>query len=128
MTKTRPWSELEAKFMSDPARRARVEEGTRAIEVGLALSQLRSKLGMQEYDVPEPLADQAVKASDAEDTEGVFLATLRGYIEAMGGSLEINAVFPDGTLALLPGPRRWSLMDSNGEHPSGAPVGRSATG
>ena len=79
---------------------------------------------MQEYDVPEPLADQEVNAPEAEDTEGVFLATLRGYIEAMGGRLEINAVFPDGTHALLPGQRRWDLGDSNADHP----VARTATG
>jgi hypothetical protein len=28
----------------------------------------------------------------------MYLSTLRSYVEAMGGSLEIQAVFPDGAI------------------------------
>jgi hypothetical protein len=37
----------------------------------------------------------------AED-EDVYLATLRHYIEALGGRLAIAAVFPDETIRLVP--------------------------
>jgi hypothetical protein len=32
----------------------------------------------------------------------VYLSTLRHYIEALGGRLEITAVFPDETIRLVP--------------------------
>jgi hypothetical protein len=30
----------------------------------------------------------------------MYLSTLRSYVEAMGGSLEIQAVFPDGAVSV----------------------------
>jgi len=30
----------------------------------------------------------------------MYLSTLRSYVEAMGGSLDIRAVFPDGEVVL----------------------------
>jgi hypothetical protein len=30
----------------------------------------------------------------------MYLSTLRSYIEAMGGELEIQAVFPDGSVRI----------------------------
>lgn len=93
MTKTRPWSELKAKIEADPVRRARVEEGKKAIEDGLALGRMRSELGMQEFDVPESLESARAQPGDGEVTEDVYVATLRSYIEAMGGAWKSTRSF-----------------------------------
>jgi hypothetical protein len=34
--------------------------------------------------------------SKLEQRTDMYLSTLRGYVEAMGGALKIRAVFPDG--------------------------------
>ena len=41
--------------------------------------------------------------SQIEHTPDVYLSTLRNYVAALGGCLEINAVFPDQTVRLLSG-------------------------
>ncbi len=39
--------------------------------------------------------------SQIERTKDIYLSTLRKYIAALGGQLEIRAVFPDGVITLL---------------------------
>lgn len=38
--------------------------------------------------------------SKLERREDLYLSTLRGYVEALGGKLELAAVFPDGRIAI----------------------------
>jgi hypothetical protein len=42
--------------------------------------------------------------SGIERQEDVYLSSLRKYVEALGGKLEIAAVFPEQTLNLVPSP------------------------
>ena len=44
--------------------------------------------------------------SRIEHEEDLDLSTLRGYVAALGGQLEVNAVFPDGKVTLVPADRR----------------------
>lgn len=105
MPKTRPWAELKSKVSANPIHRARMAEYERVIEDVLALTRLRTELGLPVYEVDEEFGDGPVRES--HDHEDPYVAALRDYVKAMGGRLEINAVFPDGTLTLLPG-RRWA--------------------
>jgi hypothetical protein len=41
--------------------------------------------------------------SELERRDDVYLSTLREYVEALGGSLEIDVVFPDERIPLLLG-------------------------
>ncbi len=107
MTKTKPWAELAEKIEADPVRRARMAEYKRVIEDVLALTRLRAELGLPEYDVEGELDADPANVPFTEGQEALYVSALRGYIEAMGGRLDINAVFPDGTLTLLSG-RRWA--------------------
>ena len=43
--------------------------------------------------------------SRIEHEEDLYLSTLRGYLAALGAELEVNAVFPDGKVALIPAKR-----------------------
>ena len=102
MTKTRPFAELEAQVMADPVRRARVATYKRAMEVALALAELRSRRGLSQSAVAETLGVTQTNISHIGREEDLYLATLRGYVAALGGELEVNAVFPDGKVALVP--------------------------
>jgi hypothetical protein len=43
--------------------------------------------------------------SRIEHEEDLYLSTLRSYVAALGGELEVNAAFPDGKVALVPAER-----------------------
>lgn len=101
MTRTRPFAELAAKAKADPAGRARIEQYKRAMMDALALAELRTGAGATQTDVAEALATSQANVSRIEHEEDVYLSTLRRYVAALGGELEINAVFPDRTVALV---------------------------
>jgi hypothetical protein len=50
-----------------------------------------------------------------EHEEDIYLSTLRRYVDALGGRLEIAAVFPDETIRLMP---------AESKHEEESPVGR----
>jgi hypothetical protein len=41
--------------------------------------------------------------SRLERQDDLYLSTLQGYVEALGGQLEVSAVFPEERIALRPG-------------------------
>jgi transcriptional regulator with XRE-family HTH domain len=68
----------------------------------LALAELRSQRGVTQQDVAGKLRVTQANISRIEHEEDLYLSTLRGYVAALGGELEVNAVFPDGKVALVP--------------------------
>jgi Fe-S cluster biogenesis protein NfuA len=48
----------------------------------------------------EKLHIKQAAVSKLERRTDMYLSTLRSYIEAMGGALEIRAVFPDGDVKI----------------------------
>lgn len=101
MTRTKRFAELAAKAKSDPAGRARIEAHKRAMRDAIALGDLRSETGVTQHQVAEALGVSQANVSRIEREEDVYLSTLRRYVAALGGELEINAVFPDRTISLV---------------------------
>jgi len=54
--------------------------------------------------VPWLRTHRAGNVSRLEGRSDVYLSTLRSYVEALGGHLEIAAVFPDERVAIAVGP------------------------
>lgn len=76
----------------------RSEQCTQDLLPEIPLVQLRQarKLSNQALaDVPQA---QSSSASKLEGQTDMYISTLRNYIEAMGGTLEIVAHFPDGSV------------------------------
>ena len=48
------------------------------------------------------LGTSQANISRIEHQEDLFLSTLREYVEALGGTLELRAVFDDETVAIAP--------------------------
>ena len=90
------WRELAAEIDNDPVRRAHVEEAVRAMDVVRELAQMREERGATQGDVAAGLGTSQPNVSRIEHEEDIFLSTLRDYIGALGGRLEVRAVFPDG--------------------------------
>ena len=105
MTKTKPFAELADRIKADPVRRERIAIGKRALEDALALAKLRTRQDITQQELAETLGVSQANISRIEHEEDLYLSTLRGYVAALGGELEVNAVFPDGKVALVPAER-----------------------
>ena len=92
------WSELEAKMGPErvAASRARAKK---TIEE-MPLTQLREARQMTQTRLAELLEMDQGNISKLEQRTDMYLSTLRSYVEAMGGALEIRAVFPDGDVKI----------------------------
>ena len=94
----RKWSELEAKM--GPERVAASRARAKKIIEEMPLQQLRNARQMTQTRLAEVLEMDQGNISKLEKRTDMYLSTLRSYIEAMGGSLEIRAVFPDGDVKI----------------------------
>jgi DNA-binding XRE family transcriptional regulator len=79
--------ESEQKAIRDKAQRLIAEE--------LTLAQLREARQRSQAELARKLGVQQAAISRLERRTDMYLSTLRGLVEAMGGSLEIVARFPD---------------------------------
>ena len=100
MSGHKPWSEISAKVRMDPERRARIEQREQAIEAELTISQLREALGATQESVAEKMNVTQSNVSHFERNPNIFLRSLASYVEALGGRLEVRAVFPDQVVTL----------------------------
>jgi len=92
------WSELKAR-MSD---RSRAELARRRAEMvsEMPLDHLRAARQMTQVNLAQVLGVNQSAVSKLEKRTDMYLSTLRSYIEAMGGQLEIQAVFPEGSVRI----------------------------
>jgi DNA-binding XRE family transcriptional regulator len=94
----RKFKELEAR-MSAEAIAASDEIRTRLKET-MALEELRDALRMTQQELAQTLQVDQSAVSKLEHRTDMYVSTLRRCIEAMGGQLEIRAVFPQGTVRI----------------------------
>jgi transcriptional regulator with XRE-family HTH domain len=90
----RNYKELQAKM--NPAdvaeNRQRVSEELQR----MALDELRNAKQLTQADLAELLNVPQSSISRIEQRTDMYLSTLRNYVQAMGGVLQIQAVFPEG--------------------------------
>ena len=66
----------------------------------MTLQELRTRRGMTQWDLAGRLSIQQAAVSKLETRTDVYVSMLRSFVEALGGKLEINAVFPNRTFAV----------------------------
>ena len=88
---------LREKMADLPAdRRARIEADTRQlIEEELSLRELRNKLNLTQAQLAEALGVGQDEVSRTERRSDMLLSTLRHYVQAMGGTLDLVAHLPN---------------------------------
>ncbi len=101
MTKTKPFAELAEKVKADPVRRERIATYKRAMEIALALAELRAQQDKTQEELADVFGGTQAYISRIEHEEDLYLSTLRGYFAALGAELEVNAIF-HGKVALVP--------------------------
>jgi len=92
------WSEIEARM--GPERVASARARARKVIEEMPLQQLRNAREMTQTRLAEVLEMDQGNISKLEKRTDMYLSTLRSYVEAMGGTLEIRAVFPDGDVKI----------------------------
>ena len=95
----RNFKELQEKM--DPANRAGNRQRVRDELQRMALDELRSAKQLTQADMAEMLDVPQSSISRIERRADMYLSTLRNYIHAMGGALQIQAVFPDGGAVVI---------------------------
>lgn len=98
MTKARNFKEIEAKM--SPEARARVAARVKETLENMGLEQLRGARELTQTHLAELLHIKQASVSKMERRTDMYIGTLSKFIEAMGGQLEIRAIFPDGSVRI----------------------------
>jgi DNA-binding XRE family transcriptional regulator len=94
----RKWSELKARMSPEAQRKA--NSLTADMLTKMPLEHLRAARQMTQVNLAQVLGVNQSAVSKLEKRTDMYLSTLRSYIEAMGGELEIQAVFPEGSVRI----------------------------
>ena len=92
------WKEVRRTL--SPESEARIQSKVEA-EIGrLPLAELRKARMLTQDRIAELLHVNQGAVSKLEKRSDMYLSTLRSYVEAMGGHLDVRAVFPNGEVVL----------------------------
>ena len=94
----RNFNELRDKMT--PERRARNAARVQDALGSMPMDELREARSLTQTQLAEILQVSQGAVSKVERRADMYISTLRSYISAMGGSLQIRAVFPDGEVVI----------------------------
>jgi hypothetical protein len=78
--------------------KARIEERVKAALNEMPLAELRQARKFTQQQIAQSLKIKQASVSKMESQTDMYISTIRKYIEAMGGELEIIAKFPEGSI------------------------------
>jgi predicted transcriptional regulator len=105
MSGRRSFDTLRSEVRSDAARSRRVDVQKVAMAAAVdieGLRELRRARNLTQEQLAELWRTSQANVSRVEHTDDLFLSTLKGYIEAMGGRLRVAAVFEDAEFQFSP--------------------------
>jgi hypothetical protein len=92
------WKSIKHKFSEKEHAQIKREAAAELERVGfgkLRLARHQTQVALAErLDIPQTSVSRLERRTD------LLLSTMRGYVEALGGKLELRAVFPDGEFIL----------------------------
>jgi DNA-binding XRE family transcriptional regulator len=92
------FKELQAKM--GPERLARSRERVEQMIKDMPLDELREARAMTQEHLAKILRVQQSAVSKMERRADMYVSTLQDFVRAMGGHLEIRAVFPEGAVRI----------------------------
>lgn len=99
MPKTQNWSDVRGP--RTPADEAQVEHYKRLMVLEGKLARLRETAGVSQRTLAERMDVSQPNISRIEREDDLHLSTLSKYVSALGGHLEIRAVFDDVEMIVL---------------------------
>ena len=94
----RPYKELRTKMSASAQKRAQARANVLMQE--MPLYELRHARQLSQEQLARELHVRQANVSKIERRTDMYISTLRSYIEAMGGELEITAKFPQGAVKI----------------------------
>src|SRR5271170_3970 len=107
---TRKWEALRAKMT--PERRERNRLAAQGMVAEMPLEELRTARNITQTHLASLLHITQASVSKMEKRTDMYVSTLRSFVQAMGGELEIRAVFPDGIVKI----EQFSALASDEGH------------
>ncbi len=92
------WEDLVGKM--SPERQAKVRAKTKELLAEMPLHRLRQAMKLSQEQLAEQLDIPQSSVSKIEHNADMLVSTLRRYVEAMGGSLDIVAHMPEGDVRI----------------------------
>lgn|ERR1700676_11336 len=83
-----------------PAAQARAADRAQRMLTEMPLQELRHAKELSQVKLAEALHVNQAAISKLERRTDMYISTLRSYIKAMGGDLEVIAKFPDGEVRI----------------------------
>ena len=83
-----------------PAARERARELAKKYRAEMALDELREARDMTQQHLAKILGINQAAVSKMERRADMYVSTLQDFVRAMGGHLEIRAVFPEGAVRI----------------------------
>jgi DNA-binding Xre family transcriptional regulator len=98
--KRKPLGELSKEVRKRPSAAAEIDARKNAIVAAVRLAELRTQIGKTQTELAQVLGMTQANISRIEHTENLYLRTLADYVSALGGHIEVNAVFDDDVVPL----------------------------
>ena len=92
MSGHRPWREIRGNWPRE--REERVAQRAAALRTAYRLAALREGRGLTQTEVAQRMGTVQPHIARVEARDDVYLSTLASFIEALGGELRLQAVFP----------------------------------
>lgn len=94
------FSALKKKALEDPSAKRAYQRKKKELLEAVRLGELRQAREVTQNRLAESMNTTQSSISRMEKQTDLYISTLRSYVEAMGGKLEIAAVFPDSKVRI----------------------------
>ena len=101
MSGRKSFANLKREVEATPERRARLDRERQFVHAILGLTAMREARGATQRQIAEAWDVSQANVSQIEHTPDIYLSTLGKYVAALGGQIEIRAVFPDEVFTLV---------------------------
>lgn len=92
------WKDVRRKL--SPEREERTRRYVKSVVEGVTLNQLREARSLTQANLASILGVNQGSVSKMEKRTDMYVSTLRSFVQAMGGQLQIRAVFPEGEIQI----------------------------
>ena len=92
------WKEIRRPLSAQ--QEAETRQAVKAIAEATTLNHLREARNLTQENLANILGVNQGSVSKMEKRADMYVSTLRGFIQAMGGELRIKAVFPEGEVEI----------------------------
>ncbi len=110
------WRDIRGTF--SPEKEAEIERNMENAAAVMTLYQLREARSLTQVSLAKVLDVNQGAVSRMEKRTDMYVSTLRNFIQAMGGRLQVKAIFPEGEVEIdqfenLPEPHEESQTTTN---------------